>query len=860
MISNKVISSINTKIFQIIGVFLFFILIELFRLNFNIFCKKLNVFSNSQFFLCIFLYIVVILIATNFFMFIFSDRTNKYTTTIFIFFIAICLSYLVGQNHLKSYQGDLFSDLFDNLFYTSVFLIFLYIVVCCSGYFKTNRIKKIGKEDIHYKLFAEKAISTTEEDALGRKGFAEDISSLVSEQSSESLTVGIYGNWGAGKSSLLNLIRAKLEQNKDNIITINFTPWYFESESNDLILRFFEQFLAALNKDRGINTDLKKYLKDYIKLFTAISIRPPGLIINFKEIISNEEKDIYKLKKELEVEFKKTTKKIVVFIDELDRLDNEEIKLIFKLIRLIGDFPNTTYIVGIDEERISKSIGASLNIGNKDINDSEVGLEYIEKFIQIPIYLPRIEQSSIVDFINNKLSITFDEKQLKEINTQLLVDYLVSQDFNLRNIIRYFNLVSFFSNILKDEINLNDLLLLLIIKVKNIKLFNFISKNPDYFTGRVDKKVLEKNKELKKIQDALDQFKPILLQLSIYSAQLFNGEPPRNPSIKGKNRLSHRENFIKYFKYSVPEGVLSVAEIKLFLNQLITLNETIIEEKFKELKKTYSIEDVTNLIAHNMDIIEEHKNGLFTLYKLLMGEYRKNQSNTPVRSIINLMSLCIEKDYDDKYLNVLLKPENIALSFRVKNRISNSDTLNDKEKINFESKVETYFDTYINRELVNNQEITDNDKHMIFREWISKGSRKDIGVVRERITSLLETPSDLEQIIGYFLYAITDEIFADELRVIQYYSRIVDIIEWEKLNHIMYIMKHTENYRNIEFVKKVENRAYEIITENLKSIFENVGHMALETDFDPRYYKEYIMIYNRGNPAITEEWHYYMEM
>ncbi len=819
--------------------------------------NKLQVFSNGQLILCIFLYTLIIFIAINFILYIFSNRENKYTTTIFIFFIAICISYLFGQSHLKRYQGNIFSDFFDNSFLLSVILICIYIVVFIVEAFKKLKKIKIDNEGLHFKLLAEKAISTTEEDAFGRQEFAKDISRLISEQSSDSLTVGIYGNWGAGKSSLLNLVRSNLEKN--NTITINFTPWYFESESNDLILRFFDQLLAALNKDRGINSDLKKYLNDYIKLFAAFSIRPPGLMINLKEIISNEERDLYKLKKELEDEFKKTKKRIVVFIDELDRLDNDEIKLIFKLMRLIGDFPNTTYIVGMDEEKISESMGATLNKGNKDINDSEVGMEYLEKFIQIPIYLPRIEKSNMLSFIKNKLSLSFNEDQLKEINTQLLIDFIFSLDFSVRNIIRYFNLVSFFSTILKDEVNLNDLLILLIIKIKNIKLFNFISRNPDYFTERVDKKILEKDKELKEMQDTLNQFKPILLQLSIYSAQLFNGEPPRNPYIKGKNRLSTKENFIKYFKYSVPEGAISVAEIKLFLNQLNNLNGNLLKEKFTELKQVYFIEEISNLIVQNIDIIEENKDGLFILYQIIMCEYKKNLSSIQLRSIVKLMSLCIEKNYDDKYLNELLKPENIAIAFRVKTSIKNSDILNENAKTDFEAKVETYFDTYINRELINNQEISDNDKHLIFREWISKGSRIDIKIVRERINSILETPNDLEQVISYFLYAISDEVFDDDLRVLQYYSRIVDIIEWEKLNALMYTENDTGNYKNIEFVRKIENKAYEIINENLKSVFESVGFQAQESVFDPRYYKEYILIFNRGNPAITEEWQYYME-
>lgn len=863
MISNKLINSINIKIFQLLGVFLFFILFEFLRVTFNNLSNKLLFLSNSDVIICIFLYILLFCIAINFIMFILSDRNNKYTTTLFIVLISLCISYLFGEKHLKAYQGDILSDFFDNSFYVSVLLIVFYLAIHIIFIIKqwSNERKKRSIEDSpYYNLSTEKAISTFKEDAFGRKEFAENISTLINEQSSESLTVGIYGKWGSGKSSILNLIRENLEQNKEKSIIVNFTPWYFESASNDLIIRFFEQLFTALNKDRGINTDLKKYLNDYIKLFAAISIRPAGLIINFKEIISKEEKDLYKLKKAIEQEFNSISKKIVVFIDELDRLDNEEIKLIFKLIRLIGDFPNTTYLIGIDEDKISKSLGASLNKGNKEVEDYDFGKEYLEKFIQVPIYLPRIENRSIVDFIKIKLSTTFDEEQLKEIDTQLLVDNIVSQDLSVRNIIRYFNLVSFFSNVLKDEINLNDLLLLLIIKIKNIKLFNFISSNPNYFTERVDSKILEKNKlELQEMQDALNQFKPVLLELSSYSSQLFNGELIRSNNNR-KNGISDKENFVKYFKYGVPEGVLSVGEVKIFLNNLITLDEAKLEGDLKNLRESYFLQDINKLIEQNIDVVVESEKGLFKLYKLMIAEYNKELTDIQKRSIIDILSLCIEKNYNDQYLNYLLKINNIAIAYRVKDRIRRSNTLNDNIKLDFATNVEDHFDPHINNEILNNTEISDDDKQMVILEWIKKETQNDIDLVRQRINSMLETPSHLNQIIGILLYNISDDVLDEEFMTISYYSRIVEIIDWDKLNKLMYANKYTESYINIDFVKKIEEKAYKIITRNLKDIFEVIDRKAIDSDFELRYYFEYIIIYERGNQEIVKEWNNYMEI
>ncbi|MGM0901284.1 MAG: KAP family P-loop NTPase fold protein [Bacillota bacterium] len=861
MISNKVIKELNSWIFRILSVLLFFLLLEFVRGNFSILTDNLAAFNIRPFILYILLYIVFISIAINFFLFILSDRYNTYTTITLLFFISICVSYLFGKSHLKAYKGDRLSDFFDTSFYVSVGLIFIFILVRVVLYIVARFNKWKSEKEEAAKTFtvsSESAISSMKDDDFGRVKFTKDISELISERSSESLTVGIYGRWGSGKSSVLNLVRENLQEKKANTIVVNFTPWYFESESNDLIIRFFEQLLEALNKERGINSNLKKDLYDYIKLFAAISIRPPGLIINFKEIVSNEEKDLYKLKKDLETKFKYISKKIVVFIDELDRLDNDEIKVIFKLIRLIGDFPNITYLIGMDEDKVSKSLGSSLSNGSKEVDDYELGKEYLEKFIQVPLYLPRIEKNSLEKFINNKISITFTEEQLKEIDTPFIIEQLISQNFSVRNMVRYFNLVSFFSKILEDEVNLNDLSLLLMIKIKNMKLFQFISSHPNYFTEKVDTKILEKDKELEEMKETLNQYKSILLQLSNYSAQLFNGKPEAL-TIQGKNRLMDKENFIKYFQYNVPEGVLSVAEIKLFLNQLVTSDLTLVEEEFKKLKDSYSIENIYKLIEENINQIEENKRGLFELYKLTLGEYKKDLSDTERRGVINLISICLEKNYDEEYLKELLKADKIPIAYGIKSRIRNSLILSEYEKNDFKTRVESYFDSYINRTLLTNPEISDQDKHMIFREWLWEESSKDIEMLRQRVRALLQTPSDLNQLIGYFLFVLTDDVFSDDLKVLQYYARTVEIIDWEQLNKLMYEEGSTEHYRNIQYVKRLENQSDLFILRTLKDISIQRGRKVIEKDIDSRYYPAYEMIGKRGKPEIIKDIQKYID-
>jgi len=249
---------------------------------------------------------------------------------------------------------------------------------------------------------------------------------------------------------------------------------------------------------------------------------------------------------------------------------------------------------------------------------------------------------------------------------------------------------------------------------------------------------------------------------------------------------------------------------------------------------------------------------LFKLYKLTLDEYNNNLSDTERITVINLMSLCLEKDYGERYVRELLDVNKIGIAYRIKHRISNSKILDEIKKSEFKETVENYFDPHINRELLNHPKIPDIDKHMIFREWIVKGSISNIENVRQKVNELLQTPSDLNRLIAYFLYVQSDDVFTDDLRVLQYYAKLVEVIDWEKLNELMH-RENNINHRSIQFAKRLENTAYTIITRSLKDVHDNLGRKAVETDIDSRYYPEYIMISKRGNPEINKEIHKYLE-
>src|SRR5690606_21652158 len=99
------------------------------------------------------------------------------------------------------------------------------------------------------------------------------------------------------------------------------------------------------------------------------------------------------LKARVEALLKKHEKRIVIYIDDLDRLDKNEIYFIFRLVKLTGDFAYTTYVLSFDQVMVAAAIGDRFGSGNK-----EAGEHFLEKIIQVPLNIPKAQPKALQAF------------------------------------------------------------------------------------------------------------------------------------------------------------------------------------------------------------------------------------------------------------------------------------------------------------------------------------------------------------------------------------------------------------------------------------------------------------------------------
>lgn len=197
--------------------------------------------------------------------------------------------------------------------------------------------KKINKED--YAVFREAPIKCKEEDSLEFWKDAEDLVKFFIKKiyPEDSYSIGIISDWGMGKTSYANLLKECLKkEEKEECIIINFNPSL--SKRGELIQEdFFEALYSEIKK---YNLAFSKLLERYLASIDVITNK--SLFQRLKDLqrLSNPEEEREKLDKAI----KAIEKRIVIFIDDLDRLEKEEILEVLKLIYHNASFTNIIFI------------------------------------------------------------------------------------------------------------------------------------------------------------------------------------------------------------------------------------------------------------------------------------------------------------------------------------------------------------------------------------------------------------------------------------------------------------------------------------------------------------------------------------
>ena len=468
---------------------------------------------------------------------------------------------------------------------------------------------------------SDKPVTDKQEDKFQRAGFAKRIAqTIIDRENSEGIVIGIYGVWGEGKTSVLNFIEEELK-NSESVISIKFNPWRYTDE-NAVLTHFFQVLASSLNaKLKTQNEKIGEIFQKYGKL---LNFEIPLVGINVGETIEGAgdilaDVDIEALKKRIENILQENKKKVVVFIDDIDRLDKNEVHAVFRLVKLTADFAYTTYILSFDERMVSSAIADRFGEGN-----IQAGQNFLEKIIQVPLKIPVAQPEALKNFcfelINNAFSsnnIEVNENEVRRFVGEFSNNILCKLD-TPRLAVRFGNTLSFSLPLLYGEVNTVDLMLIEAIKIFYPQHYEFIKSHPEYFIGSYsntysngkdeDKKKEIKNhfeelgknlnkKQQSSIKDLLTELFPRLNEAFanyVYQANNLN-DWYRN------KRISSPQYFNRYFSYAVIKGDLSDI---VFANFLQEISSQTVEETATSIKELITQSSPDNFL-HKIRILEE---------------------------------------------------------------------------------------------------------------------------------------------------------------------------------------------------------------------------------------------------------------
>ena len=370
------------------------------------------------------------------------------------------------------------------------------------------------------------------------------------------------GAWGSGKSTFLNQIKESISDD-NSIICIDFNAWSAKTPTEIL-----DDFFGLYNQTLSVCCPmLSNKIEIYAK--TLIDAIHPDGNKWYNQISSLcEKKTNQTIYSEICDKLKRSKINVLVFIDDLDRLQDTEILEILRLIRNTANFPYTQFVVAYDKDYVVKSLG------NKNVVNAS---EFLNKIFNTEIHLPTFKNDVIIDSLKEKLTCFFDKYDklfIKDLDEEFqvlngdnrLIPMLLKTE---RDVIRFtnsiiINLKHYLDNDMIDDVIIQDFFNLELIRFAFIDIYKILRTDPT--------KILEIYKKQYMYNQSLNS---IHIENSLIKTLLIRLFSENNDLIK-HGRLAYHESFHRYFMHNIdPKNMLysNFLDILKSKTPILTLEE-----------------------------------------------------------------------------------------------------------------------------------------------------------------------------------------------------------------------------------------------------------------------------------------------
>lgn len=282
----------------------------------------------------------------------------------------------------------------------------------------------------------EKLWNNNAEDELGRGSFADFVARLIADlDTSNSGCIGLYGKWGEGKSFVWKMIQSKIEKKDEEIEFVEFSPWQ-SGRREDWACLLFSKVAEVLSKHGCADSILamRTYgrslgLKPELGLFAGIPWIGAWIEKRLSELY-----DSHNLHNHAVDALRSFGRRVVVVIDDLDRLEYDDACEIIRIIKANGDLPHVLYVLLADEGHLIKAL-------SEKFGGEAEGRNYLEKIVPYACPLPAVPETDLallyVKRIQKFLSSRFHQELTEEERNRLI---MLSGMFQcMRDVIRAYN-------------------------------------------------------------------------------------------------------------------------------------------------------------------------------------------------------------------------------------------------------------------------------------------------------------------------------------------------------------------------------------------------------------------------------------
>lgn len=454
---------------------------------------------------------------------------------------------------------------------------------------------------------SDRPLTDPSQDRLGYARFAEQLAHVICKvDSPEGMVIAVCGPWGSGKTSTLNFVVHYLEKmdRKERPEILRFTPWWF-SGRGDVVGLFFAEIQKSLTKPKAFKKKVREAAASFFKLLAPVLKVSAPYGEQLSEVLgyladlldqAQQQEDMYHLKQRLADALRKEKRRLVVIVDDVDRLTAEEIRLFFQAVKAVADLPNIIYLIAYDRAVVVECL-KNVQVANAE--------EYLEKIVQVSLELPQFDKTALRLMLSEKLDELFADSP-PELFSQdhWLPVYFDGIDFFIqtpRDVARLVNSLAFNYALVRNEVNPIDMVAIEALRVFTPTVYDVVRNNETMFTGHhVSNMEAFRAFHNRWLQDLSEDCRMIVRKLL---TQLF----PKliliergggiaadfEPKWRKQLRVCSSEIFPRYFRLTLPEGDISLEEMKIYLS--IACEEGAFEDTLLRLSQQKRPDGTTRL-------------------------------------------------------------------------------------------------------------------------------------------------------------------------------------------------------------------------------------------------------------------------